>query len=46
MPREFSKDLRWRVVYLHTEGFSTIDIANTLYISKFSVTRIINIYKK
>jgi transposase len=46
MPREFSEDLRWRVVYLYTEGFSTIDIANTLYMSKSSVNRIINIYEK
>ena len=46
MPREFSEDLWWRVVYLYTEGFSTIDIANTLYMSKSSVNRIINIYEK
>lgn len=46
MPKEFSEDLRWRVVYLYTDGFSIIDIANTLYMSKSSVTRIINIYEK
>jgi transposase len=46
MPREFSKDLRWRVVYLYTDGFSIKDIANTLYMSKSSVSRIINIYEK
>ncbi|PKC06217.1 hypothetical protein RhiirA5_265219, partial [Rhizophagus irregularis] len=44
--KEFSEDLRWRVVYLYTDGFSIIDIANTLYMSKSSVTRIINIYEK
>jgi len=44
--REFSEDLRWRVVYLYTDGFSIIEIANTLYMSKFSVIRMINIYKK
>lgn len=46
MPKEFSEDLRWRVVYLYTDGFSVIDIANTLYMSKSSITRIINIYEK
>ena len=46
MPKEFSEDLWWRIVYLYTNGFSIIDIANTLYMSKSSVTRIINIYKK
>lgn len=46
MPKEFSEDLRWRIVYLYNDGFSIIDIANTLYISKSSVARIINIYEK
>jgi transposase len=46
MPRESSEDLRWRVIYLYTDGFSTIDIANTLYLSKSTVVRIIKIYKK
>jgi transposase len=46
MPREYSEDLRWRVIYLYTDGLSIIDIANTLYISKSSVARIINIYEK
>ena len=46
MPKEFSEDLRWRVVYLYTDGFSIMDIANTLYMSKSSVTRIINNYEK
>jgi len=46
MPKEYSEDLRWRVVYLYTDGFSCIDIANTLYISKSSVVRIIKIYEK
>ena len=47
MPKEYSEDLRWRVVYLYTDGFSCIDIANTLYIlSKSLVVRIIKIYEK
>jgi transposase len=46
MPREFSEDLRWRIVYLYIDGSSIIDIANILYISKSTVARIINIYEK
>jgi transposase len=46
MPKELSEDLRWRIIYLYTDGFSIIDIANTLYISKSSVIRIIKIYNK
>ncbi|CAI2198077.1 20657_t:CDS:2, partial [Funneliformis geosporum] len=34
MSQEFSEDLCWRVVYLHTEGLSTLEISNTLYMSK------------
>ena len=48
MPREYSKNLQWKVVYLYmyTNRFSCIDITNTLYISKSSVIRIIKIYEK
>ena len=46
MPREFSEDLRWRIVYLYSDGLSTTDIANTLYMSKSSVIRIIKLYEK
>lgn len=46
MPKELSEDLRWRVVYLYADGCSIIDIANTLYMSKSSVNRIINMYEK
>ena len=46
MPREFSTDLRWRVVYLYSDGLSITDIAHTLYMSKSVVVKIINLYKK
>ena len=46
MPKEYSKDLQWRVVYLYNDYFSITNIVNTLYISKFFVIRIINLYKK
>ena len=46
MPKELSEDLQWKVVYLYADGYSIIDIANTLYMSKSSVNRIINMYEK
>lgn len=46
MPTEISEDLRWRVVYLYNDDFSITDIANTLYVSKSFVIKIINLYVK
>lgn len=46
MPKEFSADLRWRVVYLYSDGLSIRDIANTLYMAKSVVFKIINLYEK
>ncbi|CAB4473446.1 unnamed protein product [Rhizophagus irregularis] len=40
MSREFSEDLYWHIVYLYTDGLSTVDIANTLYMSKGVVNKI------
>ena len=46
MPSAFSTDLKWRIVYLYYDGFSTKQIAQTLYMSKYSVKKILRIYKK
>ncbi|CAG8656217.1 11003_t:CDS:2, partial [Scutellospora calospora] len=46
MPREFSEDLRWRVAYLHADGYNNKDIAKILYISKSTVYRIIRNFQK
>ena len=46
MPTEISEDLRWRIVYLYNDDYSITDIANTLYISKSFVIKIINLYKR
>ena len=46
MPKEFSADLHLWVVYLYSDGTSITDIANTLYMSKSVVIKIINLYKK
>ena len=46
MPQEFSEDLCWRIIYLHTDGFSTMDISNTLYVSKGFVNKIKKRYNR
>src|ERR1051326_4876367 len=46
MPQEFSEDLCWRVIYLSTEGLSTAEIANTLYMSKGVVNKIKKRYNR
>ena len=40
MPKGFSEDLYWRIIYLHSDGLSTTDIANTLHMSKGVVNKI------
>ena len=44
MPKEFSEDLRWRIIYLYFDSLSSKEIANTLYMSKSVVNKIIEIY--
>jgi len=46
MPREFSEDLCWRIVYLYTDGFTIADIANTLYVSRGLVNKIKRRYNR
>ena len=46
MPKEFSEDLRWRIIYLYYDGLSSVDIANTLHMSKSVVNKIIAIYNR
>src|SRR3954451_15975161 len=46
MPKEFSENLCWRVIYLHIDGFSTVDISNTLYVSKGFVNKIKKRYNR
>jgi len=40
MPKEFSEDLYWRIIYLYIDGLSTVEIANTLHMSKGVVNKI------
>src|SRR5438034_6822984 len=40
MPQKFSEDLCWCIIYLHIDGLSTVNIANTLHMSKGVVNKI------
>ncbi|CAB5363445.1 unnamed protein product [Rhizophagus irregularis] len=44
MARAFSEDLKWRIIYLHHDGYSRIKIARLLHISKCTVDNILQIY--
>ena len=46
MPLAFSIDLKWRIVYLYYDGFPTKKIVQILYMSKYSVKKVLRIYKK
>jgi transposase len=46
MPKEFSEDLRWRIIYLYYDDLSSRDIANTLHMSRSVVNKIIKIYNR
>ena len=44
--KALGEDLKWRVIYLHRDGYSTKQIANLLYLSKSMINKIICIFKK
>ena len=46
MPKEFSEDLYWRIIYLYIDGLSTVEIANTLHMSKGVVNKIKKRYNR
>ena len=46
MPIAFSSDLKWKIVYLCYDGFSTKQIAKMLYMSKYTVKKVLRIYRK
>ena len=46
MPKEFSEDLYWCIIYLYTDGLSTVDIAKTLHMSKGVVNKIKKRYNR
>jgi transposase len=42
---QLSTDLKWRIVFLHIDGYSDQIIANMLCVSISTVRRILNLYK-
>ncbi|CAG8551735.1 11571_t:CDS:2, partial [Acaulospora morrowiae] len=46
MVQSLSDDLRWRVVYLHLDGYSKKKISSYLYISRSTVNRILCLYRR
>jgi transposase-like protein len=46
MARSYSPDLKWRIVYLHMEGYSLEKIARLLHISKSTVNRVLKIHRR
>jgi transposase len=44
MPKKYSEDFKWRVVYLWNDGYSLEQISNLLYISKRTIYRVLNHY--
>jgi len=46
MPSPFSTDLKWRIIFLYYDGFSTRQVAKMLYMSRFTVKKVLGIYRK
>jgi transposase len=46
MAKTLAEDLKWRVIYLYSDGYSRKQIAKLLYIGKTLVNKIISIYAK
>ena len=46
MAKTLAKDLKWRIVLLHSNGYSKKQIASLLYIRETLVKKVIRIYAK
>ena len=46
MPKSLSEDLRWRIVYLHHDGYSNKKIRSLLHFSRCTVGKVLRIYRK
>ena len=44
MPKEYSKDLKWRIVYLWNDDYSIEKISQLLYIDRSTIFRVLNYY--
>jgi len=46
MPKSLSEDLRWRIVFLHRDGYSNKKIRSLLHISRYTVGKVLTMYRK
>ena len=46
MGRSFSEDLKWRMVYLHLDGYNKRRISELLYVSYSGVRRVLRNFRK
>ena len=44
MPKEYSKELKWRVVYLWNYGYPIEKISQLLYIDRSTIFKVLNYY--
>ena len=44
MPKKYSEDLKWRIVYLWNDNYSIEKISRFLYISEKTVYKVLNYY--
>jgi transposase len=46
MAKTLAEDLKWRIILLHSDGYSKKQIASLLYIGETLVKKVIRIYAK
>jgi transposase len=44
MPKKYSNDMKWRIVYLWNDGYSIEKISKFLYVSEKTIYRVLNYY--
>ena len=44
--KALSKDLKWRIIYLYRDGYSTRQITKLLYLSKSMINKTIRTFNK
>ena len=46
MAKTLAEDLKWRIILLHSDGYSKKQIASLLYIGETIIKKVIHIYAK
>jgi len=45
MGKSLSEDLRWRIIYCQSEGFTQKEIAKRIYVSEATVNKVVEFLK-